>query len=139
MTEFIGTKDRPYLEEKFQELLIEQRRTISEISEKINGSTTKIIAVIFTESRNIRQQIGYQTMLLKILEDNLGEIEFYEETGISYKIQVSVGAEVFGNGAKWVLDVDPTKADYQDLLQAIQQASEIPDKIKGIVKKKLRK
>lgn len=53
MNEFIGTKDRQYLEEKFQELLIEQRRTISEISEKINGSTTKIIAVIFSESRNI--------------------------------------------------------------------------------------
>ena len=139
MSEFIRKKDIENLEEMLQESLIEQRRTISEISEKINGSTTKIVAVIFSESRNIRQEIGYQTIMLKLLEDNLSEIQFDEETGISYKIQVSVGAEVFGNGAKWVLDVDPTKADYHDLLQAIQQASEIPDKIKGIVKKKLRK
>ena len=95
MTEFIGTKDRPYLEKKFQELLIEQRRTRSEISEKINGSRSEIIAVIFSESRNIRQEIGYQTMMLKILEDNLSEIQFDEGTGISSKIEVSVGTELF--------------------------------------------
>ena len=137
MNEFIGKKDRQYLDEKFQELLFEQRRTISEISEKINGSTTKIIAVIFSENRNIRQDIGYQTMILKTLEDNLSEIQFDEETGISSKIEVSVGAEIFGTGAKWVLDIDVTKVNYSDLLRAIQQAPEIPNGIKKKAKTKL--
>ena len=139
MNEFIGKKDRQYLDEKFQELLFEQRRTISEISEKINGSTTKIIAVIFSESRNIRQEIGYQTMMLKILEDNLSEIQFDEGTGISSKIEVSVGTEIFGTGAKWVLDIDLTKVSYSDLLRAIHDASGIPDKWKKKAKSKLEK
>jgi len=137
MDEFIRKKDIENLEEMIQESLIEQRSTRSEISEKINGSTSKIIAVIFSESRNIRQEIGYQTMMLKILEDNLSEIQFDEETGISSKIEVSVGTEIFGTGAKWVLDIDLTKVRYSDLLQAIQEASGIPDKIKKKVKSKL--
>ena len=51
------------------------------------------------------------TMMLKILEDNLSEIQFDEEagTGISSKIEVSIGTEIFGTGAKWVLDIDVTK------------------------------
>ena len=137
MDEFIRKKDIENLEEMIQESLIEQRSTRSEISEKINGSTSKIIAVIFSESRNVRQEIGYQTMMLKILEDNLSEIQFDEETGISSKIEVSVGTEIFGTGAKWVLDIDLTKVRYSDLLQAIQEASGIPDKIKKKVKSKL--
>ena len=120
-------------------MLIEQRRTRSEISEKINGSTTNIITVIFSESRNIRQEIGYQTMMLKILEDNLSEIQFDEGTGISSKIEVSVGTEIFGTGAKWVLDIDLTKVSYSDLLRAIQDASGIPDKWKKKAKSKLEK
>jgi hypothetical protein len=68
MSEFIRKKDIENLEEMLQDSLIEQRRTRSEISEKINGSRSEIIAVIFSESRNIRQEIGYQTMMLKILE-----------------------------------------------------------------------
>ena len=117
MNNFIRKKDIENLEQKLQELLIEQRRTRSEISERINGSTSKIIAVIFSESRNIRQEIGYQTLMLKILEDNLSEIQFDEEagtgtgtgTGISSRIKVSIGTEIFGTGAKWILDIDVTK------------------------------
>lgn len=139
MSEFIRKKDIENLEEMFQESLIEQRRTRSEISEKINGSRSEIIAVIFSESRNIRQEIGYQTMMLKILEDNLSEIEFDEGTGISSKIEVSVGTEIFGTGAKWVLDIDLTKVSYSDLLRAIQDASGIPDKWKNKAKSKLEK
>jgi len=112
MNNFIRKKDIENLEQMLQELLIEQRRTIrtiSEISEKINGSTSKIIAVIFSESRNIRQEIGYQTLMLKILEDNLSEIQFEEEAKVSYS----------------------------DLLQAIQQAPGIPNGIKKKAKAKL--
>jgi hypothetical protein len=123
-------KDIENLEGKIQELLIEQRSTRIEISEKIKGSTSQIIAVIFSESRIIREEIGYQTMMLKILEDNLNEITFDEDTGISSKIEVSVGTEIFGTGAKWVLDIDLTKGHYSDLLRAIQEASGIPDKVK---------
>ena len=146
MNNFIRKKDIENLEQMLQELLIEQRRTIrtiSEISEKINGSTSKIIAVIFSESRNIRQEIGYQTLMLKILEDNLSEIQFDEEAGtgtgtrISSWIEVSIGAEIFGTGAKWILDIDVTKVSYSDLLRAIQQAPGIPNGIKKKAKTKL--
>ena len=115
MNNFIRKKDIENLEQKVHELLIEQRRTRSEISERINGSTSQIIAVIFSESRKIRQEIGYQTLMLKILEDNLSEIQFDEEagtgteTGISSRIEVSIGAEIFRTGAKWVLDIGVTK------------------------------
>ena len=81
MNNFIRKKDIENLEQKVHELLIEQRRTRSEISERINGSTSQITAVIFSESRKIRQEIGYQTLMLKILEDNLSEIQFDEEAG----------------------------------------------------------
>jgi len=68
MNNFIRKKDIKNLEQMLQELLIEQRRTRSEISERINGSASQIIAVIFSESRKIRQEIGYQTLMLKIME-----------------------------------------------------------------------
>ena len=138
MDEFIRKKDIENLEEMLQESLIEQRSTRSEISEKINGSTSQITAVIFSESRKIRQEIGYQTMMLKILEDNLSEIQFDEETEISSKIQVSVGAEIFGTGAKWILDIDVAKASYSNLLRAVQQAP-VSEKIKEKVRSKLSK
>ena len=139
MNNFIRKKDIKNLEQMLQELLIEQRRTRSEISERINGSTSQIIAAIFSESRKIRQEIGYQTLMLKILEDNLSEIQFDEEagTGISSKIEVSIGAEIFGTGAKWVLDIDVTKVSYSDLLRAIQQAPGIPNGIKKKAKTRL--
>jgi len=138
MDEFIRKKDIENLEEMLQESLIEQRSTRSEISEKINGSTSQITAVIFSESRKIRQEIGYQTMMLKILEDNLSEIQFDEETEISSKIQVSVGAEIFGTGAKWILDIDVAKASYSNLLRAVQQVP-VSEKIKEKVRPKLSK
>ena len=58
------------------------------------------------------------------------------ETGISSRIEVSIGAEIFGTGAKWILDIDVTKVSYSDLLQAIQQAPGIPNGIKKKVKTK---
>ncbi|KAF5429983.1 hypothetical protein C5S36_14190 [Candidatus Methanophagaceae archaeon] len=119
------------------EILRELRKETSSINEMIKGGKSEIIAVIFSESRIIRQEIGYQTIMLKILEDNLSEIQFDEGTGISSKIEVSVGTEIFGTGAKWVLDIDLTKVPYPDLLRAIQEASGIPDKIKKKVKSKL--
>ena len=124
-------------EEMKGEILIELRKETSYICEMIKEGKSEIIAVIFSISRNIRQEIGYQTIMLKILEDNLSEILFDEETGISSKIEVSVGAEIFGTGAKWILDIDVTKVNYSDLLRAIQQAPEIPNGIKKKAKTKL--
>ena len=124
-------------EEMKGEILRELRKETSYINEMIKEGKSEIIAVIFSESRIIRQEIGYQTIMLKILEDNLSEIQFDEGTGISSKIEVSVGTEIFGTGAKWVLDIDLTKVPYPDLLRAIQEASGIPDKIKKKVKSKL--
>lgn len=122
-------------EEMKGEILRELRKETSYINEMIKEGKSEIITVIFSESRKIRQEIGYQTIMLKILEDNLSEIQFDDETGISSKIEVSVGAEVFGTGAKWVLDIDIAKVTHSDLLRAIQQVPGIPEK----VKKKLEK
>jgi len=126
-------------EEMKCEILRDLRKETSHINEMIKEGKSEIITVIFSESRNIRQEIGYQTMMLKILEDNLSEIQFDEGTGISSKIEVSVGTEIFGTGAKWVLDIDLTKVSYSDLLRAIQDASGIPDKWKKKAKSKLEK
>ena len=117
-------------EEMKGEILRELRKETSYINEMIKEGKSEIIAVIFSISRKIRQEIGYQTMMLKILEDNLSEIKFDEDTGISSKIEVSVGTEIFGTGAKWVLDIDLTKVRYPDWRRAIQEASGIPEKMK---------
>lgn len=70
-------------EEMKGEILGELRKETSSINEMIKEGKSEIIAVIFSESRIIRQEIGYQTIMLKILEDNLSEIQFDEGTGIS--------------------------------------------------------
>jgi len=139
MDEALTKKDLEGLEQKFEALSVEQRRSTIDIIDKIGGSTTEIIAAVFLASRTIRQEIQYQTMLLKILEDNLSEIQFGGDTGISSKIEVSVGAEIFGTGAKWILDVDTGKASYKEILGAIQQAPGISDEIKNKAKSKLQK
>ncbi len=147
MDESIRKKDiEQYLGEKFKELSNEQRRntiyTIEFLDKKIDKSSSKIIATIFSESRKIREEIGYQTMMLQMLEDNISEIQFDEETGVTSRIEVSVGAEVFGTGAKWILDIDTAKASYSELLQAVQRTPSIPNKIKekaGLILKKIKR
>lgn len=139
MDEALTRKDLKGLEQKLEALSVEQRRSTIDIIDKIGGSTEEIIATVFLASRTIRQEIQYQTMLLKILEDNLSEIQFGGDTGISSKIEVSVGAEIFGTGAKWILDVDTGKASYKEILEAIQQASGIPSKIREKARSKLQK
>ena len=117
MNNFIRKKDIENLEQKVHELLIEQRRTRSEISKRINGSTLQITAVIFSESRKIRQEIGYQTLMLKILEDNLSEIQFDEEAGTDnrnrnrdfFQDRSKYWSGDFRNWSKVDLDIDVTK------------------------------
>ena len=100
-------------------------------------STSKILSAIFSESKKIRKEIGYQTIMLKVLEDNLNEIRFDEDTGVSSKIEVSVGTEVFGSGAKWVMNIDTGKVDYDDMFSAMQFVPGIKTKIKNFVKSKI--
>jgi hypothetical protein len=135
----IRRKDIKRLEEKIQELSKQQRKTSIEIIEKIEKSSSKIISAMFLESRSIREQIGYQTMMFKTLQDNISQIQFDEGMGVSSKIEVSVGAEILGTGAKWVLDIDTGKASYGELLRAIEPLPGIPDKIKEKAKSKLKK
>ena len=136
MSEQLRIADIKYITAEMKgEMLRELRKETRDINEMIKEGKSEIITVIFSESRKIRQEIGYQTIMLKILEDNLSEIQFDDETGISSKIEVSVGAEVFGTGAKWVLDIDIAKVTHSDLLRTIQQVPGIPEK----VKKKLEK
>lgn len=130
------------LREKLQELAKEQRKTnigIIELTKKMNTSTSEIIGVIFSESRTLREEIGRQTIILKMLQDNLSEIQFDEDTGVSSRIELSVGGQIFGTGAKWILDIDTSKASYSRLLEAIQLIPGIPPKIKKLAKSKIKK
>jgi len=137
MHESILKSDIEGLKEKLEKLSEEQRITRIQVMEKIDRSSSKIIAAIFSESRRIRGEIGYQTIVLKTLEDNLSDTRFDEDTGVASKIEISVGSEVFGTGAKWVLDVDIGKASYDEILKAIQHAPKIPNKVKDLAKSKL--
>lgn len=122
-----------------EEISKEQRKIGRDILEKLDKSSSKTIAVIFSETRKIREDIGYQSMMLKMLEDNLSKIQFDADTGFSSKIEVSVGGEIFGTGAKWILDIDTTKASYSGILKAIQLLPGIPPKIKEFAKSKVQK
>ena len=137
MDELILKKDIKQLEEKIEQLTSEQRRTRINIIEEIDKSRSKTIAVIFSESRKIREEIGYQSMMLKILGDNLNEIQFDESIGVSSRIELSVGGEIFGTGAKWILDIDLGKASHKEILKAMLLAPRISDKIKEKAKLKL--
>ena len=128
--------------EELQEVVKEQRKTnirITDLTKKVNTSTSEIIGVIFSESRTLREEIGRQTIILKMLEDNLSEIQFGEDTGVSSRIELSVGGQIFGTGAKWILDIDTSKASYSGLLEAIQLVRGIPPKIKEWAKSRIKK
>ncbi len=129
---------RSIAQEMKEEILRGQRESAILITEKMDRDKSEIIATIFSESRKTREKIGYQTMMLKTLEDNLHELQFDEDTGVSSKIEVSVGGEIFGTGAKWVLDIDTGKASYTEMLEAIQLLPG-PNKIKEKAKSKLQK
>ncbi len=132
-----GLATKRDIENMKEEILREQREFAKTFSEKTDRDKSEIIAAIFIQSRKIREEIGYQTIVLKIIEDNLNNLQFDEKAGISAKIEVSVGAEIMGNGAKWILDVDVTKVNYSDLLQALERVK-IPDQVKEKIQSKLR-
>ena len=76
--------------------------------------------------------------MLKTLEDNFSELDCGGDSGLSSKIEFSVGIDFYGNGAKWILDIDPTKASFSDFLKAIQDAPGIPKKFKEKAKEKIK-
>ena len=78
-------------------------------------------------------------MMLKMLGDNLSEIQPDETAGVSSRVEVSIGADLYGNGAKWILDIDTTKPNYSDFLQVVQRTPGIPRKIKEQAKLKIEK
>ncbi len=134
---------RDISEKMKEEILKGQREMAIFITEKMDKNKSDIISdiitVIFSESRKTREKIGYQTMVLKTLEDNLDKIQFDQDTGISSKIELSVGAEIFGTGAKWVLDIDTGKASYDKILEAVRLAPGLPTKVRQKVESKLKK
>ncbi|MCD6207375.1 MAG: hypothetical protein J7J06_05200 [Methanosarcinales archaeon] len=139
MDEPIRKSDISNIGEKISELSDEQRRTRVEILEKIDESSSTIVAAVFSESRGIREEIGYQTMMLKMLGDNLREIQPDETAGVSSRVEVSIGADIYGNGAKWILDIDTTKSSYSDFLHVVQRTSGIPKEIKERAKLRIEK
>ena len=139
MDEPIHKSDISNIGAKISELLEEQRRTRVEILERIDKSSSTIVAAVFSESKGIREEIGYQTMMLKMLGDNLSEIQPDETAGISSRVEVSIGADLYGNGAKWILDIDTTKPNYSDFFQVVQRTPGIPKKIKEQAKSRIEK
>lgn len=139
MDEPIRKSDISNIEEKISELAEEQRRTGVEVLERIGESSSAIIAAVFSESRGIREAIGYQTMMLKMLGDNLSEIQSDETAGVSSRLEVSIGADLYGNGAKWILDIDTNTPSYSDFLQVVQRTHGIPKEIKERAKSKIEK
>lgn len=139
MDEPIRKSDISNIEEKISELSEEQRRTRVEILERIDESSSTIVAAVFSESRGIREEIGYQTMMLKMLGDNLSEIQPDEKAGVSSRVEVSIGADLYGNGAKWILDIDTNTPSYSDFLQVVQRTHGIPKEIKERAKSKIEK
>ena len=139
MDEPIHKSDISNIGAKISELLEEQRKTRVEILERIDESSSTIVAAVFSESKGIREEIGYQTMMLKMLGDNLSEIQPDETAGISSRVEVSIGADLYGNGAKWILDIDTTKPNYSDFFQVVQRTPGIPKKIKEQAKSRIEK
>ncbi len=128
------------ISEKMKEEILEgQRDTAIFIAEEMHRIKSDIITVIFSQSRKTREKIGYLTMVAKTLENNLDKVQFDQDTGISSKIELSVGAEIFGTGVKWVLDVDTGKASYGQILEAARLAPGLSTKARHKVESKLKK
>jgi len=135
----IRKKDIEDLSERMEQLQEEQRANAVKILRRIDARASNIISVIFRENSKIREEIGKQTIMFKMLEDNLDSLNFDDGIGVSSKIEVTVGGEVFGTGAKWVWDIDVGKASYEDILRVIQLSSAIPSTVKERAKTKLDK
>jgi len=139
MGKSLRKKDIKGLEKRINNLQDEQRRSTIEIINRINTTGSNIISAIFSESKKVRDEIGHHTIMLKLLEDNLQAIRFDDSIGISSKIEVTVGGEVFGTGAKWVWDIDLGKVSHQDVLRALELTPGIASSIKDRAASKLRK
>lgn len=104
-------------------IIHELNKCSEETREVIKESETSITTKIFMECSKIRKEIGYQNILIKLIEDNLDNIHLKEEKdngGLSSKIEISVGADLFGTGIKWVLDIDVSKVNYKELKESIE-------------------
>lgn len=133
----IRKRDIENLDERIGQLSEEQRRSTNEILRRIDTTVSEIIAAVFAANRKLREDIGYQTIVLKVLEDNLRHTKFGEDTGVSSKIELSVGTELFGTGAKFVLDIDTGKASYAELLEKVAHLPGIPSKVKETLGRKM--
>lgn len=136
----VRKSDIVHLGEIIAQLIGERRESTIQILAKIDQSSNKILAAVFTESRRLRKAIGYQLLILKTLEDNVQRLEFAQEGPVSSKIELSVGANIGGTGVKWVSTVDTTRASrevYAEFLEAISAAPGVPQKMKIRLRKKV--
>lgn len=141
MNEPLRKKDLEHLNELIEQVREEQHASTVQILRRINARASSTISAIFRESRKIREEITHQTIILKMLQDNLEQIEFDDSIPLSSKVELSVGGEIFGTGAKWVLDIDLAKAGKcgKDILEAFLLAPGVPDWVKEKAKPKLQK
>ncbi len=139
MEKSLRKKDIRGFKKRINNLQDEQRRSAIQIINRIDTTASNIISAIFSESKKIRDEIGHHTIMLKMLEDNLQAINFDDSIGISSKIQITVGGEVFGTGAKWVWDIDLGKVSHQEVLRALELTPGIASSVKERAASKLRK
>jgi hypothetical protein len=135
MTDQITKKDFNNLSLKIDNL----EKGLRSILDRIDESDTKILAAFYSENLKLRQEIGYQQIILKSIEDNFENLEFSEQDSVSSKIEISMGPDIFGFGAKWLIDIDTTKEGYVEILDKIQSIPNIPKKVKEFAIKKLKK
>jgi len=121
--------------------IYENRQLINEtckiVVDKVGEYEEVTLTAIFSESRKIRREIGYQNIILKAIEDNVDALEIDTGAGVSSKVEVSLGGEVFGTGAKWVFDIDTGHVSYRRFLEFLLSAEKFTDNVKEKIRDKL--
>ena len=56
---------------------------------------------------------------------------------VSSKVEVSLGGEIFGTGAKWVFDIDTGHVSYRRFLEFLLSVEKFTDNVKQKIRDKL--
>lgn len=105
------------------------------ILERGDENARELMIAQFEAHRELREAIGYQSMMLQSVLDNIEELEIEDtggasQAGVSSKLQLSLGGEAFGTGLKWVVDIDTGSASYHRLMQGLLSAERLADSAK---------
>ena len=101
---------------------------------KIDESNKKL-DTIYLESKEIRKEIGYQNIILKTFEDNIKDVTLKKKSGVSSKIQLSIGGKFLGTGAQLIYEFDVNDHSYKEVLNKIKNLENVPLKLKNKAQK----